>query len=73
MGIELQALTRCLDKLPEKQRDLINRYYASPKTRMAEVAGQLGRNAAGLYKALERTRDALRECVKRQIANEEPS
>ena len=73
VGLELQALTRCLEKLPERQRDLVNRYYASPKTRMAEVAGQLGRSAAGLYKALERTRDVLRECIKRQIASEEPS
>lgn len=73
VGSELRALTSCLEKLPQEQRDLVNRYYHSSKVRMADVARQLGKSTGALYKALERTRDALRACVERQMAKEEAS
>lgn len=67
---EFQALSVCLEKLPEGQRDLVRRYYGSARVRMAEVARVLQRNAAGLYKALERTREVLKLCIEQQLARE---
>ena len=65
---ELEALTRCLETLPAKQLDLIRRYYASAEVRMAEVAEALQKSTAGLYKALERSREALRTCIENRLA-----
>lgn len=67
---ELHALTQCLEKLPAAQMDLIRRYYASAKVCMADVAEVLHKNTAGLYKALERSRDALRVCIERRMTDE---
>ena len=67
---EFDALAVCLEKLPAAQRDLVQRYYTSADVRMADVAAALQRNVAGLYKALERTRDALRSCIEQRLAEE---
>lgn len=60
---ELETLTGCLEKLSGKQRDLISRYYASRETTVADLSAETGRSPAGIYKALERTRDVLRICI----------
>lgn len=65
---ELSALESCLEKLSTAQRDLVQRYYRSAAVRMADVAAALDRSIAGLYKMLERTRHALRECIGKQLA-----
>lgn len=65
--LELDALNECLQKLPPKQLDLVQRYYASASVQMAEVAAALRKSTAGLYKALERTREALRTCIEKQL------
>lgn len=67
---EIRALAKCLEKLPAPQRDLVQRYYTNASTRMADVARALERNAAGLYKALERTRDSLRACIEKTLVEE---
>ncbi|HKK18297.1 MAG TPA: sigma-70 family RNA polymerase sigma factor [Opitutales bacterium] len=67
---ELDALTHCLETLPSKQRDIVKRYYASSRVRMADLARKLERNVAGLYKAMERTRDALRVCIEQRLKKE---
>ncbi|MEM1295892.1 MAG: sigma-70 family RNA polymerase sigma factor [Verrucomicrobiota bacterium] len=60
---ELETLATCLQKLDGSQRDLISRYYASRETTVSHLSEELGRPASGIYKALERTRDALRACI----------
>lgn len=67
---ELRALSACLEKLPEAQGEIIRRYYASATTRMADVADALSRNAAGLYKSLERARESLKLCVSQTLAEQ---
>jgi RNA polymerase sigma-70 factor (ECF subfamily) len=67
-GDVLQALAVCLEKLPEGQKDLVRRYYQSATVRMADVAESLQRNVAGLYKALGRTREALRVCIEQRLS-----
>ena len=67
------ALRHCLTNLGEKQKELIARYYASSKTTVAEVSEQLGRPIAGVYKALERTRESLRACIETRLKHGETS
>lgn len=68
---EIRALTNCLNKLPAPQRDLVRRYYTNASTRMTDVASALERSSvAGLYKALERTRDSLRACIEKTLVEE---
>ena len=64
---ERRALHDCLHRLPASQLELVQRYYASPKVRMAEIGEALHKPVAGLYKALERIRTALRTCIEESL------
>lgn len=66
---ERHALQRCIQQLPPRQRELIERCY-SGGTSIREVAASLGRSATGLYKALDRIRMALLQCIERSLAQE---
>ena len=68
--VEIQSLASCIQKLPDEQRELIQQYYNKNKVNMKEVAQILQRNTAGLYKALERTRDALKTCIESQLRSQ---
>ncbi len=61
------ALHGCLDRLPEKDRRLISCCYSEANRSFQAVADQLGRPANTVYKALQRVRRALRDCVDRQV------
>jgi RNA polymerase sigma-70 factor (ECF subfamily) len=65
-----EALETCLQKLPERQRELVLLAYAKG-VRMDELAGRRGQTAMSLYKLLHRIRQALLKCVQRTIAREE--
>lgn len=65
---EFHALAGCIEKLPEEQRELIRQYYQQNKVNMDEVAQVMKRNTAGLYKALERTREILRICIEGRLS-----
>jgi RNA polymerase sigma-70 factor (ECF subfamily) len=69
MDLRLRALAQCLEKLPEADRQLVACRYESNR-RVKDLAAQLGRPANTLYKALERIRHALIECVNRAVARE---
>jgi RNA polymerase sigma-70 factor (ECF subfamily) len=63
------VLEGCLQKLPEKDRQLIQlRYETAVSTR--EVAQQLGRSLKGIYESLARIRLRLFECVQQALATE---
>jgi len=64
---QLQALQQCLDKLPERQRNLVESAYA-PLVRIDVLAMRLGITAMALYKKLHRIRILLTECTKREMA-----
>jgi RNA polymerase sigma-70 factor (ECF subfamily) len=70
---EFDALQTCLKKLPKNQRDVVLQYYHSASTRMAEVASSLQKNVDALYKILQRSREALRLCIERQLVQDELS
>lgn len=69
---EIGLLRDCLQKLPEKSRELVQLYYyheiATP-----EIAGQLEMKADTVCRALSRVRDKLRECIQRQIQKGGPA
>lgn len=65
-----EALEHCLQKLPEPQRELVLRAYTKD-TRIESLAAQRGETAMALYKKLHRIRQALLECVRKTLSQEE--
>lgn len=65
----LEALRRCVQRMPKQSRLLIELRYESGST-MKSVAEQLGRSVAAIYKAMSRIHQALVQCVEDSIAAE---
>ena len=61
------ALERCLTKLAPRDVELVSTYYESQTTAKA-VAEQLNRPVNTVYKALQRIRRSLYECIERRLA-----
>jgi len=61
------ALHACLEKLPKSDRVLVAACYGDSKNSFRSVAEQLGMPRNTVYKALQRARRALRECVDRKM------
>ncbi len=61
------ALANCLEKLSDRGRDLIARRYTGGAT-VETIAAQVGRPVEGLYKAYQRLRRALAECIDRTVS-----
>ncbi len=58
------ALADCLAKLPENDRKLLDMRYGE-RTTIQDLARQSGQSANVLYKALDRIRRTLHDCVDR--------
>lgn len=65
--VEHESLRECMERLPAKQLAVVSRYYHSSKVRMEDLAKEMGRPVAGLYKLLERTRAVLRGCIDQRM------
>lgn len=73
-GVELQraddeklaALRQCLAELNEKNRALIESYYAGRT--VPEIAAQRSATPNAIYKLLHRIREALHDCVSTRLA-----
>lgn len=63
---EIGVLRHCLQKLPEKSRELIQLYYYSDVS-TPEIAAQLEMKTDTVCRALSRVRDKLRECIQRDL------
>lgn len=61
------ALSGCLEKLPQPQRELLTRRY-EPNVSVEALAGELGRPIQTVYSQLKRIRRALLDCVQRKLA-----
>jgi RNA polymerase sigma-70 factor, ECF subfamily len=61
-----RALERCLQQLRDDDRLVVEHRY-SQQMSVAKIAGTTGRNTSALYKALERIRRQLFECVNRRL------
>ncbi len=64
------ALRQCLQKLPQKDRQLVQHCYSDSRVTFKRVAEALGRPVNSVYKALNRIRRALYECIERALAVE---
>jgi RNA polymerase sigma-70 factor (ECF subfamily) len=63
---EIGALRGCLQKLPEKSRELIQLYYYGDVS-TPEIGAQLEMKADTVCRALSRVREKLRECIQRNL------
>lgn len=66
------ALQQCLDELPHKDRQLIELRYLAAGS-IASVAAATGRSAEAVYKAIQRARRALHQCIQAKMVAEEGS
>lgn len=64
-----ELLQECCGRLGRRDRELVTRYYRSEST-VGALARELRRPENTIYKALQRIRRALRECVERRLAAE---
>ena len=62
----MNILKSCLEKLPEKSRDLIDLYYYNDIS-TPEIADQIDMKADTVCRALSRVREKLRECITRSM------
>lgn len=62
-----EALARCIQRLPDRERRFILARY-QPGAGVEAAARQSGRSLAAAYKALARLRKALFECVNARLA-----
>jgi len=60
----LEALKVCLDKLPERQRDIVRRRYLSGIS-VQDIAAELNFNANAVSQLLHRARTNLFDCINR--------
>lgn len=67
---EIGVLRTCLQKLPEKSRELVHLYYYN-EAGTQEIGGQLDMKADTVCRALSRVRDKLRECIQRSLNHQE--
>lgn len=65
-----EALDRCLKKLKDQDRKFILTRYRA-KNGVADAAKLSGRTVKATYKALGRIREALGQCVAKELAKEE--
>jgi RNA polymerase sigma-70 factor (ECF subfamily) len=63
------ALARCIEKLRQRDRDLLVQRFAEGATTQS-TAAQVGRSVEAVYKALSKIRQSLFDCVTRTLARE---
>jgi RNA polymerase sigma-70 factor, ECF subfamily len=65
-----RILSRCLAKLPEQSRRLIQERYA-PGASVQSIAKEQGRSVGAVSQMLYRIRQLLQECVQKTLASEQ--
>ncbi len=68
----VDPLRECVDELPTNNRTLIQKYYFE-QTPIEEISNDVGRTVDAIYKALQRLRSALMECVNGKLSTAEGS
>ena len=64
------ALRRCLEKLPNKDRQLVSHCYSDTRATFKTAAEDFGQPVNTVYKALNRIRKSLYECIERTLSVE---
>lgn len=68
-----EALRSCIERLPDRSRELVRVRYEAGVGTCKEVACRVDRSVEAVYKALSRIHQRLLECVERVLAGEEGS
>lgn len=63
---KISVLRSCLQKLPEKSRELVELYYYN-EIGTPEIAEQINMKADTVCRALSRVREKLRECIQQSM------
>ena len=66
---EVKVLRGCLAELPERSRELIQRYYFDERS-TRDIGAELSMNPDTVCRALSRVRDQLRACVLKNLEPE---
>jgi RNA polymerase sigma-70 factor (ECF subfamily) len=66
-GPRHEALADCLQELTDRHRQLVAECYGADR-KIKEVAAKLQKTEASVYKALERIRGALHQCIERKLS-----
>ncbi len=61
------ALAACLEEVPDRSRSLLLQYYAEGRS-LADIGASAGRTANAIAQLFHRVRSALRECIRRRLA-----
>lgn len=64
-----RALSGCIEKLGERDRNLIQAAYTNHQT-IKSLAADIGRSASGVYNSLARIRSALFKCIQATLTKE---
>lgn len=65
----LSALRHCMERLSERQQEILRRCYLGTST-ISEVAEGLRRERGALYKQLARLKEKLIECIRVRLAHD---
>jgi RNA polymerase sigma-70 factor (ECF subfamily) len=65
----LRHLQNCVGKLPPEHRSLVDGYY-SRRVSVERLATETGRSVDAIYKALQRIRNAIQECIEQAVRAE---
>ena len=66
----LEALRKCVEELPERQRAALDMHYTQRKSR-AEMAQSCAMTQDGIKSLMRRIRASLADCVRKRLAAEE--
>ncbi len=66
-GPRHEALSDCLQELSDNNQHLVAECYGAGR-KIKDVAAKLGKTEASVYKALERIRSALHQCIERKLS-----
>ncbi|WP_283432779.1 sigma-70 family RNA polymerase sigma factor [Neorhodopirellula lusitana] len=62
----LSALDQCLENCPERQRDLLARFY-EPNRQVEQIAIAMKCSVDAVYKSTQRIRKSLRNCIEQRL------
>lgn len=69
MENKLRHLDNCIEKLPETERALVERFYWH-RENVPTICETLNQTAEAVYKALQRIRQRLRDCIELALTTE---
>lgn len=72
LGERQEALSRCIEKMPVKQRELIKLRYGAGEA-VVRIATRLGLTPSSVYKSLATVRAALMRCIESDLRSSGPT